>query len=169
MHLLPVFDFATIEESRSEQADPDVRPAVAAAGLRAAAGMRRRVADQDGFNWGYDPLHYTTPEGSYATDPDGAAGPWSSARWSPATQRRRAAGRDGRRLQPHPRAGQDPQSMLDRIVPGYYHRLNADRPGRELHLLRQHRDRARDDGEADGRLGRHLGHASTRSTASAST
>ena len=26
------------------------------------------VADTDAYNWGYDPMHYTTPEGSYATD-----------------------------------------------------------------------------------------------------
>ena len=31
------------------------------------------------------------------------------------------------------------------------------RRGRDLHVLREHRDRARDDGEAHGRLGRHLG------------
>ena len=29
------------------------------------------VADRDGFNWGYDPVHYGVPDGSYATDPDG--------------------------------------------------------------------------------------------------
>ena len=29
------------------------------------------IADEDGFNWGYDPVHYMAPEGSYATDPDG--------------------------------------------------------------------------------------------------
>jgi len=26
----------------------------------------------DGFNWGYDPWHYTAPEGSYCTTPDGS-------------------------------------------------------------------------------------------------
>ena len=31
------------------------------------------IADKDGFNWGYDPVHYMAPEGSYATDPDGSA------------------------------------------------------------------------------------------------
>ena len=31
------------------------------------------IADEDGFNWGYDPVHYMAPEGSYATDPDGRA------------------------------------------------------------------------------------------------
>ena len=29
------------------------------------------IADKDGFNWGYDPVHYGVPEGSYATHPDG--------------------------------------------------------------------------------------------------
>ena len=43
------------------------------------------------------------------------------------------------------------------------------RLGREQHLLREHRHRARDDGEAHGRLRRHAGPRSTRSTASAST
>jgi len=27
----------------------------------------------DSFNWGYDPYHYTTPEGSYATNAEGTA------------------------------------------------------------------------------------------------
>ena len=31
------------------------------------------VAETDGFNWGYDPWHYTVPEGSYASDPNGGA------------------------------------------------------------------------------------------------
>jgi hypothetical protein len=29
------------------------------------------VADQDAFNWGYDPVHYGVPEGSYSMQPDG--------------------------------------------------------------------------------------------------
>ena len=33
----------------------------------------RAVAGQDGYNWGYDPYHWSAPEGSYATDPDGGA------------------------------------------------------------------------------------------------
>ena len=56
-----------------------------------------------------------------------------------------------------PAAGQDPKSVLDRIVPGYYQRLPGDGAVADLHLLRQHRDRARHDGQAGGRLGRHLG------------
>lgn len=30
------------------------------------------TADADDYNWGYDPVHWSTPEGSYAMDPDGA-------------------------------------------------------------------------------------------------
>ena len=29
------------------------------------------IKGRDAHDWGYDPLHYTVPEGSYATDPDG--------------------------------------------------------------------------------------------------
>ena len=41
VHLLPVYDYATVDES-----DPDAA-----------------------FNWGYDPKNYNVPEGSYSTDP----------------------------------------------------------------------------------------------------
>ena len=29
------------------------------------------IAAEDAFNWGYDPVHWSTPEGSYASNPDG--------------------------------------------------------------------------------------------------
>lgn len=45
VHLLPSFDYNSVDEN-----DPDAR-----------------------YNWGYDPLHYNVPEGSYSTNPyDGA-------------------------------------------------------------------------------------------------
>ena len=43
VHLLPVYDFYSIDESKK---------------------------DSDQYNWGYDPLNYNTPEGSYATNAD---------------------------------------------------------------------------------------------------
>ncbi len=43
VHLMPIFDFYTIDESRLHEGR---------------------------FNWGYDPYLYNVPEGSYATDPD---------------------------------------------------------------------------------------------------
>lgn len=40
VQLMPVFDFASVDEAKSES-----------------------------YNWGYDPLNYNVPEGSYSTDP----------------------------------------------------------------------------------------------------
>ena len=61
------------------------------------------AADADGFNWGYDPLHYTVPEGSYATDPDGARRTREFRQMVAGAERDRPAGGDGRGLQPHRR------------------------------------------------------------------
>ena len=133
--------------------------ALTRARLRGAAGVRRaRSAAKDGFNWGYDPCHYTVPEGSYATDPDGPGARGEFRQMVAGAQRGRAAGRHGRGLQPHRRPpARTPTSVLDqdraRLLPAAARR----RRGRDLHLLRQHRARARDDGQARGRLGRHLG------------
>ncbi|MBY0238140.1 MAG: DUF3372 domain-containing protein, partial [Burkholderiaceae bacterium] len=76
-------------------------------------------------NWGYDPFHYSAPEGSYASDAaDGAR------RIVEFRQMVMALHKTGLRVgmdvvYNHTyRAGQDKQSVLDRIVPGYYHRLS---------------------------------------------
>ena len=42
LHLLPIYDYGSVDESRLED---------------------------EQFNWGYDPVNYNTPEGSYSTDP----------------------------------------------------------------------------------------------------
>ncbi|MDE9558251.1 hypothetical protein KKJ06_23510, partial [Xenorhabdus bovienii] len=34
--------------------------------------LNAMVANTDSYNWGYDPFHYSVPEGSYATDPEGS-------------------------------------------------------------------------------------------------
>ncbi|MDN6487437.1 MAG: hypothetical protein L0K34_08150, partial [Ancrocorticia sp.] len=75
VHLLPSFDIASssIPESREDQLVPGIEGGdPSSANQQAAVGA---VQDQDGFNWGYDPYHWSTPEGSYATDgnQDGAA------------------------------------------------------------------------------------------------
>ncbi|MBQ4068335.1 MAG: type I pullulanase [Lachnospiraceae bacterium] len=49
VHLLPSYDFGSIDETMTEQekaANPDKQ-----------------------FNWGYDPVNYNVPEGSYSTNP----------------------------------------------------------------------------------------------------
>ena len=124
VHLLPVNDIATIEERRDRQQGPACDLASFAPDSEEQQACVTAVAGQDGFNWGYDPLHYTTPEGSYATDPDGPA--------RTREFRRMVAGLNGAGLQVvmdvvynhTPASGQDAKSVLDRIVPGYYHRLS---------------------------------------------
>jgi len=83
------------------------------------------VAGSDGFNWGYDPWHWTAPEGSYAVDAHGGA------RIAEFRSMVGALHADGLQVVldqvfNHTAAsGQDAKSVLDRVVPGYYHRLNA--------------------------------------------
>ena len=125
VHLLPTFDIATIEEDRATQAVPSGDLASFAPDSPEQQAAVSAVADTDGFNWGYDPLHFTTPEGSYAVDPEGGA------RVAEFRTRVGALHDDGLQVVldqvfNHTAAsGQAPNSVFDRIVPGYYHRLNA--------------------------------------------
>ena len=125
LHLLPSNDIATIEEDRARQAEPPCDLPSFPPASEQQQECIRPIRDLDGFNWGYDPLHYTTPEGSYSTRPDGTA--------RTREFREMVMGVNGAGLRVvmdvvynhTPAAGQDPKSILDRIVPGYYHRLNA--------------------------------------------
>jgi len=128
LHLLPVFDIATVEEERAAQQQPDCDLEALTAADPAGEQQQecvRQVRDTDGFNWGYDPFHYTTPEGSYATDPGGAT------RTKEFREMVSAVNGAGLRVvmdvvyNHTAAAGQSEKSVLDRIVPGYYHRLSA--------------------------------------------
>ena len=66
VHLLPTFDIATIPEKRSEQKVPEIPKDAGSASEEQQAAVAA-VADEDAYNWGYDPLHWMAPEGSYAT------------------------------------------------------------------------------------------------------
>ncbi len=126
VHLLPVFDIATINENRAEHQ----RPAGDLSALPPNSDQQQAavnaVRDTDAFNWGYDPFHYTVPEGSYATNPDG------TTRIVEFREMVQALNQRGLRVvmdvvYNHTNsAGQDSKSVLDRIVPGYYHRLSPD-------------------------------------------
>jgi len=124
VHLLPVNDIATIEERRSEQAEPTCDLGSYAPDSEEQQACVLEVAGQDGFNWGYDPLHWTTPEGSYSTDPEDAT------RILEFREMVAALNTTGLRVVQDvvynhtPDSGQDGRSDLDRIVPGYYHRLD---------------------------------------------
>ncbi len=125
LHLLPSFDIATIDENKANWVELD--PAELAAlppDSEDQQALIGPIRNQDGFNWGYDPFHYTVPEGSYSTDPG------STARILEYRQMVQALNQMGLRVVSdvvynHTNAsGQADKSVLDQIVPGYYHRLN---------------------------------------------
>jgi pullulanase len=121
IHLLPVYDIASVPERGC------VTPAPAgAADSDAQQALVRQSAATDCFNWGYDPYHYSAPEGSYASDPADGARRIVEFR-EMVLNLHRAGLRVGMDVvYNHTFAsGQQPKSVLDRIVPGYYHRLNA--------------------------------------------
>ncbi|MET7474799.1 pullulanase-type alpha-1,6-glucosidase [Streptomyces sp. NPDC005648] len=126
VHLLPVFDFSTVPEKKADQASPDCDPASSAADSDQQQACVARTAAKDAYNWGYDPYHFTVPEGSYATDPDGTARTVQFRRMV------QSLNQDGLRVvmdvvyNHTSAAGEAPTSVLDQIVPGYYQRLLAD-------------------------------------------
>jgi pullulanase-type alpha-1,6-glucosidase len=120
VHLLPVYDFGSVPE----QGCVTPAPAGPPDGESQQAAVTA-VSALDCFNWGYDPVHFTAPEGSYATDAaDGAVRIVEFRRMVQALHR--AGLRVGMDVVYNHTyaAGQDRWSVLDRIVPGYYHRLD---------------------------------------------
>ncbi|MFG2607838.1 pullulanase-type alpha-1,6-glucosidase [Streptomyces sp. NPDC048514] len=126
VHLLPAFDIATIPEKKADQARTDCDLGSYPADSDKQQECVAKIAAKDAYNWGYDPYHYTVPEGSYATDPDGTA---RTVQFRSMVQ---ALNQDGLRVvmdvvyNHTAAAGQADTSVLDRIVPGYYQRLLAD-------------------------------------------
>ncbi|MFJ4503916.1 pullulanase-type alpha-1,6-glucosidase [Streptomyces sp. NPDC088864] len=126
VHLLPAFDIGTVPEKKKNQAAPACDLHVYAPDSAEQQACVAKAAAKDAFNWGYDPLHYTVPEGSYASDPDG------TDRTVEFRQMVQGINKAGLRtvmdvVYNHTVAsGQDDKSVLDRIVPGYYQRLLED-------------------------------------------
>jgi pullulanase len=121
VHLLPVFDIATIPEKDCVSpktkglADSDQQQKISVA----AAGA-------DCFNWGYDPYHFSSPEGSYASDANNGTKRILEFRSMVKAlhENQLRVGMDV--VYNHTStSGQKEKSVLDRIVPGYYQRLNA--------------------------------------------
>jgi pullulanase/glycogen debranching enzyme len=123
VHLLPSFDFASVNEKGC------VTPTIPDAGADSSAQQAAvaAVADTDCFNWGYDPVHYDAPEGSYATDADDGA-----VRVREFRAMVQALHEAGLRVTMDvvynhtSQSQQGPLSVLDRIVPTYYYRLGND-------------------------------------------
>ncbi|WP_434457694.1 pullulanase-type alpha-1,6-glucosidase [Stutzerimonas urumqiensis] len=151
VQLLPVFDIATIDEDPTQRVSLDdpfsklcdlsesarrnwagycggqsVRTVLE--GFDPASGQAQALYNDlralDDFNWGYDPFHYSVPEGSYATDAEG------TQRIVEFRQMVQAIGGLGLAtvmdvVYNHTNAsGLADKSVLDKVVPGYYHRRN---------------------------------------------
>ena len=95
VHLLPVYDYATVKEE-----DPD-----------------------SGFNWGYDPKNYNVPEGSYSTDPYNGEVRVREYKQMVQALHNAGIGVIMDVVYNHTFSGTD--SSFHRIVPYYYYRYNA--------------------------------------------
>jgi len=121
IHLLPSFDIASVDETGC------VTPVIAAAGPNASVQQAAVAATEnsDCFNWGYDPVHYNAPDGSFATNAsDGAV------RVREFRSMVKSLHDNGLRVvmdvvYNHTSGSQQgPLSVLDKIVPTYYYRLS---------------------------------------------
>ncbi len=128
VHLLPTFDIASIEEDPAKQAEPACDLASYAPDSQEQQKCVTATAGKDAYNWGYDPFHWMAPEGSYASSARAADGGSRVAEFRTMVG---ALHRDGLRVvldqvfNHTPASGQADTSVLDKVVPGYYQRLDA--------------------------------------------
>jgi len=127
VHLLPLADCATISENPEDRNEVDYDTL---ASLPPDSEEQQALIwdnrDQDAFNWCYDPHHYNVPEGSYATDADGVA---RILEFREMVQGLSEAGLRTVMDVVYNHTSQallGDKSVLDKVVPGYYHRLNGD-------------------------------------------
>ncbi|DBA74854.1 TPA: cytochrome c oxidase subunit 1 [Trebouxia sp. C0005] len=123
VHLLPSYDYGSVPERAQDQATIKEDLSKHAIDSEEQQAAVLAIADKDGFNWGYDPVHYMAPEGSYASNPDG------SARVVEFRQMVQSLHGLGLKVvldvvYNHTfAAGQHTRySVLDKVVPGYYYR-----------------------------------------------
>ena len=130
VHLLPVNDIATIEEDRAAQQRRTATCASFPPDSEAAAGLRHARSPPGRLQLGLRPAALHRARGLVRD-----ASRRGTARNREFREMVQGLNGAGQRVvmdvvyNHTPAAGQDPKSILDRIVPGYYHRLNPP-PGR---------------------------------------
>ena len=83
--------------------------------------MRR----MDSYNWGYDPFHFNAPEGSYASDANGPARVIETRQMIQAIHNMGlTVALDVAYNHTYAAGPESQHSVLDKVVPSYYHRLN---------------------------------------------
>jgi pullulanase len=122
VHILPSFHFASVNEDKSTWIIPTGLASDPPDGQQQQAAVTASQISP-AYNWGYDPVHYMTPEGSYAINPDNRVREYRGM-----VDGLHKAGL--RVIQDvvfnHTNAsGEGPNSNLDEVVPNYYHRLDA--------------------------------------------
>ncbi|OKY26032.1 pullulanase-type alpha-1,6-glucosidase [Thalassotalea sp. PP2-459] len=151
IHLLPAFDIGTVDENsetvidinnslndicRKSQleeicalnTDKSQKLNEYLATLPSTSKQQQAVISalqhHDNYNWGYDPFHYTVPEGSYAINPDGVS---RIVEFRTMVQTLHNLGfrviMDVVYNHTH-QAALAPTAVLDKIVPNYYQRLD---------------------------------------------
>ncbi len=160
LHLLPVFDIATVNEDPAKvanigddfgklcQVNPEVQNSKFAGYCSSGQTIEAVLGDLQGsdskenpqvqelygylrgvdsFNWGYDPYHYTSPEGSYATNAEGSQRILEFREMVKAIKQNIGMNVVMDVVYNHTNeAGLGPKSVLDKIVPWYYQRLNPE-------------------------------------------
>jgi pullulanase len=123
VHLLPSFHFASINEDKTTWLTTPDLSVFPPDGTQQQAAVAA-IQNADAFNWGYDPVHFFAPEGGYALNPDNRVREYREM-----VQGLHHSGL--RVIQDvvfnHTNAvGESSNSVLDKVVPGYYNRLDAD-------------------------------------------
>jgi len=122
VHILPSFHFASVNEDKSTWIIPAGLAQYPPDGQQQQAAVTASQTSP-AYNWGYDPVHYMTPEGSYAINP--------GTRVREYRVMVNGLHKAGLRVVQdvvfnHTNAsGEGPNSNLDEVVPNYYHRLDA--------------------------------------------
>lgn len=124
VHLLPTFDIATIPETESVEPDCDLGSFGAESEQQQECIGEAR--EDDAYNWGYDPWHFNVPEGSYSSDPDGVQRIIEYREMVMAIHELDLRVVNDVVYNHTSASGTGDQSVLDRIVPGYYHRYDPD-------------------------------------------
>lgn len=122
LHLLPFNDFATVPENELDQevlpdrdwTSPDEAPTALA-----------RIRTKDNYNWGYDPVHWLSPEGSYATDANGITRIYEIRMMIQSIQKIGLHITQDVVFNHTYASDLSDKSVLNKVVPSYYYRLDS--------------------------------------------